>query len=187
VSVADTYADALYESARDKDAVAAVRSDLSDFVATVDGSPEFAAVLANPEIETKAKKAAVGALVKDATPLMGNFLQVLIDRGRIDELPSVSAAFEARVTAAEGRIEVQAVTAVPLDDDLRGKLIARIESQTGLSALLTEEVDPTIVGGLVLRVGGMVLDASLREGLAGMRRTLSRAAIDSAVAPATAT
>lgn len=184
MSVAHTYAEALFESARDKDAVAAVRGDLSDFIETVDGSPELTAVLSNPEIETKAKKAAVGAIVKDASPLLANFVQVLIDRGRIGELAEVRAAFEARVTAAEGRIEVEAVTAVPLDDALRGKLVARIESQTGLKAELTEKVDPTIVGGLVLRVGGMVLDASLRERLADMRRRLSQAPVDSAVAPA---
>lgn len=181
MSVATTYAEALHLSAVDGNAIEDVRRDLAGFTEALADNEELALVLGNPKIETRAKKAAVASLTGQATPLVRNFLQLLLDRGRITEVSDIRRAFEERVAAAAGRIDVHAVTAVALDDALRKRILDRITQQTGLQADLTEEVDPGIVGGLVLRVGGVVLDASVRERLAELRRTLANAPVDSAV------
>lgn len=177
MSVAGTYAEALYESAAEAGAIDAVSADVAAFVEAVESSDELRAVLGNPEIETRAKKGVVGELTADAHPLVGNFLQVLIDRGRIAEFPEIAQAFAERVSAATGRLEVEAVTAVPLPDDLRRRIVESIEEKTGTSVDLTETVDPGIVGGLVLRIGGVVVDGSVRHRIDELREALRSASV----------
>jgi len=182
VSVATTYAEALYEAAVDAGAVPAVASDVSAFSEAVAGSDELRLILENPEIDRQTKKAAVASLAEGATPIVGNFLQVLIDRGRIAEFGEIARAFIGRVAQAEGRVEVEAVTAVPLPDDLRARIVERVRSTTGATVELTESVDPEIVGGLVLRVGGTVVDGSVRHRIEELRQTLRAAPVDAAAA-----
>jgi F-type H+-transporting ATPase subunit delta len=182
VSVAATYAEALYEAAAEADAVDAVARDVAAFAEALDTSGELSAVLENPEIETRTKKAVVGDLTGDAQPLVGNFLQVLIDRGRITEFPEIARAFAERVSSATGRLEVEAVTAVPLPDDLRGRIADSIAKKTGSTVDLTETVDPGIVGGLVLRIGGVVVDGSVRHRIDELREALRSASVDAATA-----
>ena len=112
---------------------------------------------------------------------MANFLQVLLDRGRITEFPEVARAFQERVARAEDRIEVEAVTAVPLPDDLRARIVKRIEEKTGSAVSLTESVDPEIVGGLVLRVAGVVVDGSVRHGIDELREAMQGASVGAAI------
>jgi F-type H+-transporting ATPase subunit delta len=88
------------------------------------------------------------------------------------------AAYGRRVDVAEGRVVVTAVTAVPLTPDLRQKIQDKVRAQTGRDAEIEETVDPSIIGGLVLRVGDVVVDASLRTRLEEMRRSLESAPID---------
>jgi len=183
VSVAATYAEALYESAAEADAIDAVSADLAAFAEAVGASDELRAVLENPEIETRAKKGVLGELTTDAHPLVGNFLQVLIDRGRIAEFPEIARAVAERVSAAAGRLEVEAVTAVPLPGDLRRRIVESIEQKTGRAVDLTETVEPDIVGGLVLRIGGVVVDGSVRHRIDELREALRSASVAAAIAP----
>jgi F-type H+-transporting ATPase subunit delta len=173
MSVAGTYAEALYQAAADKGAVADVSADLAGLGAVLAGDSEVGRVLANPQVESRVKKAAVAALAGSVSPLSVNLLQVLIDRGRLEDLAPISASFEVRVADAEGRIPVEVTTAIPLPDDLRAQVAARIQEQTGKTPEITERVDPEIIGGLVLRVGGVVTDASVRGRLDGLRRSIS--------------
>lgn len=181
MSVAATYAEALYGAASDKDAVAAVAADLAGFRDALAGSPDLAAVLGSPDIETTKQKAIVGALAKEANPLVARFLETLVERGRIGQVADIAAAFAARVAKAEGRIEVEAVTAIPLTDDLRQAIVAKVAADTGQKVTLQEKVDPDLVGGLVLRAGGIAVDASVRSRLDQLRRTLTSAPVEAAV------
>jgi F-type H+-transporting ATPase subunit delta len=175
VGVATTYAEALYQAAADKDAVDQVASDLNALAEALGADSDVARVLNNPKVDSRAKKAALGALAGTAHPLTINLLQVLVDRGRLEELPAVAQAFAERVASAEGRLAVEVTTAIPLVDDLRAKVVERIREQTGKTPEITERVDPDIIGGLVLRVGGVVTDASVRGRLNGLRRTITDA------------
>ena len=180
MSVAATYAEALFEAAEENDALDAVAADVAAFAQAMRESAELREVLSSPEIETRAKKAALAGLTEDAHPLAANFLQVLVDRGRIAEFPEIARAFEERVARAEHRLEVEAITAVPMPDDLRKRVVQRIQGQTGATVELTESVDPDIVGGLVLRVGGVVVDGSIRHRLEDLRHTLRATPVDAA-------
>jgi ATP synthase F1 delta subunit len=180
MSVAATYAEALYEAAVDADAVDGVASGVGDFAGAFGESDELRAVLGDPEIDAASKKAAVVALTEGAHTIVTNALQVLIDRGRILELPEIAAAFQARVARAERRLDVEAVTAIPLPADLREQVARLIQEKTGQSVSLVESVDPDIVGGLVLKVGETVVDGSVRNHLEQLRRDLTRASVDAA-------
>lgn len=175
MSVAGTYAEALYQAAADKGAVADVSADLAVLGEAFGTDSDVARALQNPQVESRVKKAAVAGLAGTVSPLTVNLLQVLIDRGRLEDLAPISASFAERVADAEGRIPVEVTTAIPLPQDLREQVAARIQEQTGKTPEITERVDPDIIGGLVLRVGGVVTDASVRGRLDGLRRNISDA------------
>ena len=175
MGVATTYAEALYQAAASNDAVGQVAADLDALAEALGADSDVARVLNSPKVDSRAKKAALGALADTANPLTINLLQVLVDRGRLEELPTVAQAFADRVAAAEGRLAVEVTSAIPLVDDLRAKVVARIREQTGKTPEITERVDPDIIGGLVLRVGGVVTDASVRGRLDGLRRSITDA------------
>jgi F-type H+-transporting ATPase subunit delta len=160
-----------------------VASDLTGFSQALVDSPDLAMVLESPEIETSRKKAVVASLAESMNPLVSRFLQMLVERGRIGEVAEITSAFHARVAEAEGRITVEAVTAVALTDDLRQAIVNKVKADTGREVDLKERVDPDLLGGLVLRVGGIAIDGSLRARIERLRRTLIEAPIEAAAAP----
>lgn len=182
MSVAATYAEALFEAATDAGAVDAVADEVAGFADAVEESADLRQFLDNPEVDARAKKEVLKELSSSANPITANFLQVLVDRGRVTEFPEIARAFAERVAAEEGRLEVEAVTAVPLPGDLRSRIVEEISRKTGRSVDLTESVDPEIVGGLVLRIGGAVVDGSVRHRIEELRAALSAAPVDAALA-----
>ena len=184
VSVATTYAEALYEAAVNADAVPQVAADVEAFAGAVRESDDLRLALENPEIDSRAKASVLKAVNADAQPLVQNFLQVLVERGRIAEFLDIAEAFGERVARAEARLDVEAVTAIPLPDDLRERIVERLQAKTNATIELTESVDPDVVGGLVLRVGEVVVNGSVRNRIDELRRELSGAPVNAAVAPA---
>jgi ATP synthase F1 delta subunit len=183
LSVAGTYAEALFESAERAGAVDAVARDLAEFSGAVDESADLREAIDNPEVDRRAKRRIIDALTQGANPLVGNFLKVLVDRGRLGELREISRAFAERVDTAEARLEVEAITAIPLPADLRDRIVEQIQTKTGQSVVLTESVDPEIVGGLVLKVGELVVDGSVRHDLDRLAERLHSVSVDAALAP----
>lgn len=183
MSVAGTYAEALFESASAAGAVDEVARDLTAFAEAVRESAELREVIDNPEVDRRAKRSIIDALTDGANPLVANFLKVLVDRGRLGELSEIAQAFADRVDTAEARLEVEAITAIPLPADLRERIIEQIQSKTGQSVVLTESVDPEIVGGLVLKVGELVVDGSVRHDLDRLAERLHSVSVDAALAP----
>lgn len=173
MSAASTYAEALFEAAENAGAVDAVRADLTALSDVITPRNEVGRVLLNPDLDSTVKKGALTALGGTNNALTVNLLQVLVDRGRLEELPEIADAFADRVNRASGQIVVEVTSAVPLTDELRSQVVARITEQTGRSAQITETVDPDILGGLVLRIGGVVTDASVRGRLRGLRKSIT--------------
>lgn len=137
----------------------------------------MSSVLTDPKLPAETKKSIVTRLASGTSPLVGNFLNLLVDRGRISELDSLADAYAERVAAAEGRVEINAVTAIPLDDDLRRTITDRIKEATGREATLVEHIDEDLIGGLVLEVGGVRVDGSLRHRLDSLRQELVAAPV----------
>lgn len=175
MSVSSTYAEALYAAAKGAGRVDAVSADLAAFVDALGTSPDLAALLESPDVSAAAKKSAIATVVSQHNQTLANFLRLLIDRGRTADLADINRAFALKVDDAEGRISVEAITAIALPDDLRQAIVTKVQRETGRTPQLTERVDPDVIGGLILRVGGVMLDSSARRHLDAMRRNLSTA------------
>jgi F-type H+-transporting ATPase subunit delta len=168
-----TYARALYEAATDKKRLPQVREDLEDFVEAIRTVPELRAVLRNPQIDRRAKAAALDSLVGGADEVLSGFLRVLAEKGRAGQIEDIAKEFERLVVAAEGQLDVELTTAFELSDDEAQQIVGQIESASGRTVRATRNVDPQLIGGVVLQVGSMRLDASVRGRLERLRTELA--------------
>lgn len=164
------YAQALFEAARERNRIEVVQEELSDFVQSVEEVPELRALLRDPQLDPRAKVSALEAILGDADELLRNFLLLLTERGRAGELEEVQREFDRLVSAETGRLELELTTAVELSDEDYAQIVARIEEASGRTVEATRAVDPALLGGVVLQVGSLRLDASLRGRLERLRR-----------------
>jgi F-type H+-transporting ATPase subunit delta len=166
------YARALYDAAKERDRVAAVQRDLDDFVAMLSAVPELRAVLRNPQLDPRAKSAAVDAIVEGGEELVSNFLHLLVEKGRAGEVEEIAHEFERLVAAEQGQLTVELTTAFELSDEEALEIVGQIEQTSGRKVEATRAVDPSLIGGVVLQAGSFRLDASVRGRLNTLRRQL---------------
>ena len=158
------YASALFSAAKDQSRLAQVHEELADFVAATRDVPELRALLENPEIDHRTKQAALGELLAGGEEVVSNFLLLLIEKGRATQLDEIVREFEA----------VGLTTAYELSDEDAKQILAQIEQQSGRQVEATRSVDPSLIGGFVLRAGSMLVDASVRGRLERLRQDLKR-------------
>jgi F-type H+-transporting ATPase subunit delta len=169
------YANALFEAAKEKGRLEPVREELNDFVRALDEVPELRLLLVNPQLDTRAREEALAAVLADADELVRNFLLLVTEKGRADELDEMVREFEALVAAEEGILDVELTTALELSDAEREKILGQIEQVSGRKLRATRRVDPSLIGGFVLRAGSHRVDASVRGRLERLRRELKGA------------
>jgi F-type H+-transporting ATPase subunit delta len=169
-----TYAVALFEAARENGRLAQVREQLADFVQSVDEVPELHALLRNPQLEPRQKAAILGELIGDADELVRNFLRLLAEKGRIGEIDEIGREFERLSAEEEGVLNLELTTAVELSDQDAKAIVEQIEKSSGRRVEARRSVDPGLVGGIVVQIGSMRLDASVRGRLERLRRELVR-------------
>jgi F-type H+-transporting ATPase subunit delta len=167
------YARALYEAARDKGAVADVRSQLTSLSEALAETPAFEAFLSNPQLSPAAKADVLVQVADGAADVLRNFLRLVASKGRSGELRAIGREFDAIVDAAEGRVAVELTTAHELSDAEAASIVERIESASGRTVEATRSVDPTLIGGLILQAGSLRVDASVRGRLDRLRRELA--------------
>ena len=167
-----TYARALFNAAKEHGRLSRVHEDLADFVAAAVDVPELASLLENPEVDRSSKRAVLEELLAGADELVRNFLLLLVDKGRIAGLREIAREFESLVAAEERRIEVEITTAVELTDDEAREIVEQIEQAAGREVEASRRVNPDLIGGIVLQVGSLRVDASVRGRLQQMRRDL---------------
>jgi F-type H+-transporting ATPase subunit delta len=168
------YADALFQAAVEEDRLDRVREDLGDFLAAVDAVPELQALLTNPELDRGQRRAALEAILDGADELARNFVLLVVEKGRADELDEIHREFERLVARRERRLEVELTTAVELSDEEAKTILEQIEQAAGRSVEATRSVDPDLVGGFVLQAGSLRVDASVRGRLERLRHELAR-------------
>lgn len=181
MSIASTYAEALHEAASESGQVTDVATQLHDLREAIRDVPELSRLLGDPDVDTSSKKRAIGAMMEGANPLVANFVQVLLDRGRAEDIEEIGRAFDRKVAEAEGRLRAVVRTAIALPDDLRADVKSRIERHTGGPIDVDFVVDDSIVGGVVIETETARVDASVRERLENLRRSMSGASVQSAV------
>jgi F-type H+-transporting ATPase subunit delta len=167
-----TYAQALFEAAKENGRLARVHEELADFAAAVEDVPELRSVLRNPQIEPRTKARVLEELLGDADELVRNFLRLTAEKGRIAEIEEIAREFERLVAREERRLDVELTTAFELSDDEVDGIVRQIEEASGRRVDATRNVDPDLIGGLVLQAGSLRVDASVRGRLERLRREL---------------
>jgi len=161
--VARVYASALFAAATEAASVSRTGDDLRAFAAALQGSPALDSAVFNPQIEPEAKLRVVTALTHDADRLAAGALSLLLEKSRLGALNQVVVEFDRLAAQAAGVIDVELTTAVPVTGDVERHIVRRVEDTTGRTARLSKRVDAAIIGGLVLRVGDVIIDGSLRS------------------------
>jgi F-type H+-transporting ATPase subunit delta len=169
------YARALFEAAKEHGRLAQVREELDDFVASVAGVPELRNLLRNPQLDPRARRAALEDLLGDSDELVRNFLLVTAEKGRSGQIEEIYREFERLVAAEERRLRVELTTAHELSDSEARGIVKQIEAASGQRVEATRKVDPDLIGGLVLQAGSLRVDASVRGRLERLRQELATA------------
>ena len=175
--VARVYARALFDAARDAGRIEAVGRELGEFVAALEASVQLRHVLADPRVGEKAKLRVLVELTRGAEPLVANALLLLHEKGRLAVLTALRDEFEALAAAEVEVVKVEVTSATELDDDAEERLAAKVAAATGRRVELTKRVDAGVLGGLVVRVGDVIVDGSLRSRIAQLRQRLVTAEV----------
>jgi F-type H+-transporting ATPase subunit delta len=154
-----------------EDAVAQVKS----VEALLDESPELRVALLTPAIPTSRKRAVMGKLLErtGASPLIRNFVYVVIDHRRIGVIGEIREALELELDARQGVVRAEVTSAEPLNAPLSAGLESRLSSLTGKRMRLRFDVDPSLVGGVIARIGSTVYDGSVRGELQQLGKKLA--------------
>jgi F-type H+-transporting ATPase subunit delta len=169
------YARALFDAAKQQDVLPRVREELDDLRVAIAEVPELAAVLENPELDQSVKAEILGDVLGEAHELTRNFLRLLAEKGRGSEVDGVVREFDALVAAEERVLAVELTTAFELSDDDFRSIVSQIEQASGRTVEASRNVDPDLIGGIVLQAGSMRLDASVRGRLERLRQELATA------------
>jgi F-type H+-transporting ATPase subunit delta len=173
---ARVYAEALFAAGEDKGKLNELQEQLGQFADAVDGDRELQVFLFSPYLSSQDKVDGLRRVVTGAEPEFVNFLDLLVEKGRMPDLFRIRREFDELWKKANRRLDVTVTSAVQLDQSVVGRIGEEVERQTGEKVELSSEVDDEILGGLVLRVGNMVLDASIRTRLEKLRKSVASAA-----------
>jgi F-type H+-transporting ATPase subunit delta len=173
-TLAKRYAKALVEIGVEKNALDKYGGDLTTLSNLVETSHDFREVLLNPVFTKEDKKRIAGEVLKmaDTDPMVVNFVNVLIDRKRIDQLVGIEKAFREKVDDIRGITRGEVTSAQPLDEQELGRVTEALSKMSGKKVFVTTKVDPFLIGGLVAKVGDMVFDGTIRTQLNQLKESL---------------
>ena len=174
--IAEVYSRALFEAAKEADALDRVHDELGEFADALAKDTNLQLFFFSPYFSSEEKAQGIERLISDADERTVNFLKLLAERHRMPVLFRIRRVFDSLWAEENKLLPVSVTSAVELDDGLVQDIGKRIEEQTGKRVELSSTVDPDVLGGLVVRVGNMVLDASVRNRLEQLRKQVTKAA-----------
>lgn len=169
------YARALFQAARETGKLEPVAADMAALATALEETPALRAFLSNPQIDPPEKAAVLSQIAAGSDDLVRNFLRLLAEKGRARELGEIAEELEALVAHAQNRFTVELTTAVELSEDEARSIVETIERASGRTVEATRSVDPSLIGGIVLRIGTFLADGSVRGRLERLRRELATA------------
>jgi F-type H+-transporting ATPase subunit delta len=174
--IARVYARSLFEVAQEHSKLDEVREQLGQFADALQDNRELQVFFFSPYFSTEEKKEGLGKLLDGADDAVLNFLELLVEKHRTPAIFRIRNAFETLWERENKLLGVEITSAIELDDEIARRIGDQIGEQTGQRVELTKTVDPDILGGLVLRVGNSILDASIRNRLDNLRKSVAKAA-----------
>jgi F-type H+-transporting ATPase subunit delta len=172
--LAGRYANALFELAQDQKAVDAVSGDLASLRRAMETSPDLARLVRSPAFSAADHAKALKAILEKmgANSLTTKFVLLLAEKRRLFVLTQIMAAYEHLVAKSRGEMEAEVTAARALSDAETAELKAALKSSLGKEPRLHSKIDPTLLGGLVVKVGSRMIDSSLRTKLDGLRAAM---------------
>ena len=174
--IAQVYARSLFEAATDQDKLDEIREQLGTFADAVAESHDLQVFLFSPYLSTEEKKQGLRRAIEGADEAFLNFLDLVVENHRMPAIFRVRREFDELWEEENQLLPVQVTSAVPLDDAIVQEIGSTIGEQTGKQVELSSHVDPDILGGIVVRVGNSILDASIRNRLEQLRKQVAKAA-----------
>jgi len=170
-NIARPYASALFDLATETKSVAGIEKDLEQMGNLVSSSEDLSRLLVSPVISSEAKSTAIEAVLVKAgfDESVANFIRAVARNGRLFALPAMIEAFGELCAKARGEISAEVISAAPLSKKRLGELAKTLKSKTGKTVKLAASVDPSLIGGLVVRVGSQMIDSSLKTKLGAMK------------------
>jgi F-type H+-transporting ATPase subunit delta len=174
--IAEVYGRSLFAVAQERSQLDEIHEQLGQFAEALQDNRDLAVFFFSPYFSTPEKKDGLKRAVEGADPTLVNFLELLIEKHRMPAIFRIRRYFD-RLWEQENKIlPVQISTATSLDDKIIKQIGDQIGEATGQKIQLTADVDPDILGGIVLRVGNSILDASIRNRLDNLRKHVARGA-----------
>ena len=173
--IARVWARALFEVAKEHDLLDKVREQLGAFTDALGENRDLMVFFFSPYFSTQEKKDGLKRAVSGAEPAFMNFLEALIERHRMPAIFRIKARYEVLWEDERDLLPVEVTSAVELNKSTVSSICKRIGEQTKRTVELSSKVDPDILGGIVLRVGNVILDASIRNRLEQLRKQVARA------------
>jgi F-type H+-transporting ATPase subunit delta len=174
--IAQVYARSLFEVALEHGELDVVKQQLGQFADVLAGDRQMQVFCFSPYFTSEEKKQGLDRAVIDPDPQFRNFLDALAERHRLPVIFRIRTEFDRLYDKENRRLPVEVTSAVALDPQTIEAIGARIGEQTGNQIELNAHVDPNILGGIVLRVGNFILDASIRNRLEQLRKQVQTAA-----------
>ncbi len=171
MQIARPYAAALYDIAQGDNSVEAVEAGLVSVSRLAGENADFGRFLRSPVISAEVKAAAMDSILAraNAHPTVANLVKVVARNGRLFALPQIIKSFQALAAAGRGEIAADVTSAVPLSRLQLSDLARTLKGKIGKTVTLSEHVDPSLIGGLVVKVGSRMIDSSLKTKLTAMK------------------
>lgn len=171
MQIARPYAAALYDLAQGENSLDAVEAGLVAIARLAGESADFERFLRSPVISTDAKAEAIETILDKAKvhPTVARFVKVVARNGRLFALPTIISSFRALAAEGRGEIAAEVTSAVPLSKSQLADLAKTLKGRIGKTVTLNEQVDPSLIGGLVVKVGSRMIDSSLKTKLTAMK------------------
>jgi F-type H+-transporting ATPase subunit delta len=174
--LAEVYSRALFDVAKEQDILDEVHEQLGQFTDELDTNRDMQVFFFSPYFSSQEKKEGIGKMIEGADENFVRFLELLAERHRMPAIFRIRRAFDRLYAEERKLLPVTVTSAVELDKDTVKEIGRKIEEQTGRKVQLSAKVDPDVIGGLVMRVGNMVMDASIRARLEKLRKQVAKAA-----------
>lgn len=172
--LAKRYAKALFQVGKEENSLDDFSKTLSELAQLYVETPEVVDGLTNPlypqNVREKVMEHLVGAM--QASALMVNFCNLLVQKRRADVLPDIAMVFQSLVDEERNMCQGTVISAIEISGDLNDKIKATLEKITGKQVIVTNEVDPTIIGGIIAKVGDLVMDGSIKTQLKGLEESI---------------
>ena len=173
--IAQVYSRSLFEVAKEHDKLDVIKQQLDQFTDALEQNRQLSIFFFSPYFSSEEKKQGLERALVDAEPEFLNFLELLIENHRMPVIYRARTQYEELWEAENRLLPVEVTSAITLDPSIVDELGRKIREQTGQNVELTSTIDPDILGGIVLRVGNSILDASIRNRLQQLRREVAKA------------